>query len=143
MDAEKFKRKVDAVRGRALMITAYTKDPVIKEKLTSMLEGADLENILIESCHSFDEWKEVLPQKAVPGLARACWEWIRHWGNGGGDSSTEQMIQGAISELKSDEPRKLADAICDSISGYCKTTFEASVLTMDIMNECLESCLEV
>lgn len=141
MDAGKLKRKADAVRSVSLMITGHTKDPITKEKLQAMLKGVNFEEILIQICPDFFEWMETLPTDPVPGLADECWNWIRHWGNGGGDYSTETMIQAAINELKSDEPKALANTIYSSVSDYCKTPFEASVLTMNIMDECLTDCL--
>jgi len=148
MDAQKFKRRADFVRGKTLMITGYAKDPVIIEKLQSMLEGANLERILIETCPDFDEWLETLPTEPVPGLAEACRSWIHHWGQGGGDCSTEDQMKSAIDDLYSGEehdvpndmPHDLADAMYCSVAEYSKAPFEASVLVIDIMDECLAEC---
>jgi len=148
MDAQKLKRRADFVRGKMLMITGYAKAPVIIEKLQSMLEGANLERILIETCPDFFEWLEALPKEQVPGLAEACRSWIHHWGQGGGDCSTEDQIKAAIDDLYSgqgqdvpnDMPHDLADAMYCSVADYCQTPFEASVLVMNIMDECLTDC---
>jgi len=146
MTAEKLKRTADYVRGQSIMITGYSNNPEIKEKLNAMLKDANLEKILVETCPDFFEWMETLSEEPVPGLDNTCYRWINCWGSGGGDCSTEDQIKGAIDELETygrrpDVPKDLADAMYCSISEYSKTPFEASVLVMNVMNECLAECL--
>lgn len=145
MDAEKLKRIADNIRGRTFMITGYSKDPITEEKLQAMLEGANLEKLLVQTCPDFFEWMETLSEEPVPGLGEACYRWINAWGSGGGDCSTEDQIKGAIDEIENyerrpDVPKDLADAMYCSVAEYSKTPFEASVLVMDIMTECLTDC---
>lgn len=107
----------------------------IVNRIMELLEGASLENIEMQTCPNFDSWLSELSDEPLPGLADACWDWIRSWGNGGGDLSTEVCIKEAITELKSDSPRALAQAIYGSVSDYSKTPFEASTLTMTLLAE--------
>jgi hypothetical protein len=119
MNAEKLKRKADYIRGRAIMITGYSKDPITEEKLQAMLKDANLEKLLVQTCPDFDEWMETLSEEPVPGLGEACLNWIRGWGNGGGDCSTEDQIKGAIYEFKTyGNLRKLYFSI-NQIGIYC------------------------
>ena len=83
-----------------------------------------------------------LPKEPVPGLREECKAWIRHWGSGGGDYSTEACISGALSELGTDIPAEVANVIYESIEGYCKSRFEASLLAMDIVHECIREVEE-
>jgi hypothetical protein len=145
MDAEKMKRIADQVRGKALMITAYSKDPDIEEKLKAMLKEANLGKILVKTCPDYFEWLETLSEEPVSGLGDACRNWINGWVQCGGDCGTENQIKGAINEIKSygrrpDVPKDPADAMYLSIAEYSKTPFEASVLVMDIMTACLDEC---
>ena len=140
MDAIKLKRKTDAVLGQMIMITGKTNDPSVVEKLKTMLKEANIEDVLLQTCPNFDEWMKTLPDEPIPGLVNECWSWIRHWGNGGGDYSTETQIQEAITELGSDVPKELADAMYCSVAEYSKSPFEASALVMDILTECLADC---
>ena len=147
MDAEKLKRTADAIRGRAIMITGYSKDPVTEEELKAMLEGANLEKLLVQTCPEFFEWMETLSEEPVPGLDDACYHWINCWGSGGGDCSTEEQIKGAIEEIKTygrrpNVPKDLADAMYCSIAEYSKTPFEASTLIMTLLAEALDECKE-
>lgn len=116
-------------------ITGFVKDKDAAERIEAMLKSADMKEILTNTCPRFEDWMNGLPVEPIKGLADECWQWIRYWGNGGGDYSTEECIQGAITDAGTDSPRTLAEAMYNSIADYSKTPFEASVLVMQIVDE--------
>lgn len=85
----------------------------------------------------YSNWLESLPLEPIEGLADMCWLWIKSWGSGGGNREAETRIKIAIIEYKTDQPQELADVIYKSVAGCCLYPFEASVLTMDVLNECI------
>lgn len=94
--------------------------------------------LMSSPCKEYELWLHNLPAEPVVGLRGACWAWVRHWGNGGGDYSTEACIHAALDEAQTEIPRELAELMFDNVSGYSKSPFEASVLVMDIVKECLD-----
>jgi len=142
MDVQTLTRKANSIKRTMINLTAYTNEPFVAEKFTAMLESANFEDILIKTCPDFNEWINRLPTEPIIGLGEACREWIRYWGIGGGDCSTEDQIKSAIGSLapNDDVPKRLADAMYSNIANYSKTAFEASVLIMDIITDCLAEC---
>ena len=143
MDAQTIAKKAGNIKRTMIYLTAYANDPSVIERLTSLLEDANLESILIQTCPDFHEWMETLPTEPIPELGNTCRDWIRHWGSGGGDCSTEDQIKAAIDELDpedSDVPRELADAMYCNIAEYSKTPFEASQLVMELIIGSLADC---
>jgi len=118
-------------------ITFVTDDDVGIETIIYLLETAGAGGIKGKSQQHFCDWLEELPKKSIPGLSDACLDWIRHWGNGGGDQSSETCITNAIRELKSDIPAELSDAIRGSVADYSKSDFEAENLTMTMVTDCI------
>ena len=51
------------------------------------------------------------------------------------------MITDAIRDLKSDVPAELAIAIYCSVAGYSKSEFEATGLTIEMLEECIEEVM--
>jgi len=133
-------KAADNIKRTMISITAYTDDATVVDTLTSLLADTNIEEILIKTCPDFNEWMESLPVEQIPGLGDACHEQIRHWGIGGGDSSTESQIKDSIENLGSDVPKELANAMYNSVVDYSKTPFEASVLIMDIIKDSLAEC---
>ena len=78
-----------------------------------MLENTDMQELQSRTCPKFDEWLEELPDQPMEEIGDRCRYWIRSWGNGGENYSTENSIMVAISESGSDIPRELARAIYD------------------------------
>ena len=111
-----------------------------RRKIREMIDEEDLCMLMARPSKDYVPWLQKLPDAPVAGLADRCWSWIRSWGNGGGDLSTEQCVQAAIEMLKSDSPRALAEAIFDNTANYSKTEFEASCLVMLLMDESLQEC---
>jgi hypothetical protein len=130
-------RKVVIMR-KSIEITGIIADNADTKKLKAQLESLGISNIIIKTLPQYDDWLSSLPSESVPGLKDACLAWIRYWGIGGGDSSTETCIADAITALKSDKPKELADAIYKSIADYTKTPFEAAGLTMELLNNCID-----
>lgn len=105
-----------------------------------MVSNVDVYALMAKPSKDFEPWLQTLPEEPVAGLGDKCWSWIRSWGNGGGDLSTEQGVQAAIELLESDSPRALAAAIFDNIADFSKSPFEASGLVMLLMDESLQEC---
>ncbi len=97
-------------------------------------------DFLQKPCKEYDAWLEGLPKQAVEGLADECAHWIRCWGSGGGDYSTEACITEAIRTEHSNCAPEIAVTIFESVANYSKSAFEASILTMEIVNESLREC---
>jgi hypothetical protein len=142
MTEEKLKQTAAHQGSLMVSITALAKNKADAERAKKLLEGINLEQVLMETCSCYSDWLETLSEEPISGLAEACRSWIHHWGQGGGDCSTEDQIKSAIDDLESDSPKGLADAMYCAVAEYSKTPFEASVLVMDIMNECLPECQE-
>lgn len=121
-----------------MSIVGKVKDLSAAKEIVAILKSAGMVDVEAQTCPSFDEWLAGLPSEPIEGLADKCRGWVRQWGSGGGDFSTECCLMDAISEAGTDSPKELADALYDSIAGYSKTSFEARVLVMDIINGCME-----
>jgi hypothetical protein len=119
-------------------ITGVTDGDIDFETIIALLETTGVLGVKIKTGIHYYDWLENLPKKSVPGLKDACLDWIRGWGNGGGDQSSEDCITDAIEVLNSDIPFKLADAVYNSVVDYSKTEFEASGLTVEMIDGCME-----
>ena len=106
-------------------------------KIKTLLETAGISEMNISTIPYYEDWLESLPKENIPGLNDKCQEWIRYWCNGGGDESSETLITDALENLESDVPIELANAIYYSVSGYSKSEFEASCLTIEMINACI------
>lgn len=139
---EEGKRNSKIVSHKALMMSIIGRvdNQEAADRIIQMLMDADMDRIEADTCPNFEVWLEDLPEEPVDGLADACWSWIHSWGNGGGDYSTETCIESAITELGSNSPRALADAIFHSVVDYSKGPFEASCLTRDLIEEAMREC---
>jgi hypothetical protein len=116
-------------------ITFVTDDDVGIETIIHLLETAGVGDIKVRSQPHYGDWLESLPKDSLPGLSETCLGWIRHWGIGGGDQSSETCITNIINETGSNVPAELADAALHSVSGYCKSEFEAENLIMSMVDE--------
>lgn len=123
-----------------MRITGLVKDQEQADRIIQMLADAEMERIEADTCPNFEAWLDELPEEPMKGLADCCLDYIRHWGNGGGDYSTEECIKAAITELGSDSPQELADAIFHSVVDYSKSPFEASCLTIDLVEDSMQEC---
>ncbi|MCL2578153.1 MAG: hypothetical protein FWE27_08925 [Defluviitaleaceae bacterium] len=115
---------------------AKTIDQIIKNKLAEI----GMMEIVINTLPHFDDWLAGLSKLKLSGLSSACLDWVRNWGNGGGDQSSETCITDAINNCGSDIPAVLAEAIFNSVSGYSKSKFDAAGLTIEIIDGCIEEC---
>lgn len=106
-------------------------------KIKSALEALGLSEVLIEKLLNFDAYVESLPNGPIENFALRCDDWIRCWGNGGGDLSTEAVLREACKADKSNNPRVLARTLYESIVNYTKTSLDASSMVATIINECL------
>lgn len=118
-------------------ITFVTDDDVGIGTVMHLLETAGVSDIKIRTQPHYGDWLEGLPNESIPGLSGECREWIRHWGNGGGDQSSETCITDAINEANTDIPAVLADAIYGSVADYSKSEFEAENLTITMVDACV------
>ncbi len=105
--------------------------------IKSALEALGLSEVLVEKLLNFDAYVESLPNNPVEDFTQKCDNWIRCWGNGGGDLSTETVLRDACKADKSNNPRVLARALYEAIADYTKRSFEASSMVATIINECL------
>ena len=119
-------------------ITGIIADSIDIEKIKMLMEAAGIAEINVRTIPQYDDWLSNLPIKTIPGLSGACLEWIRHWGNGGGDLSSETCITDAIKTLESDIPAELADAIYNRVAGYSKSDFDAAGLTIEMIDGCIK-----
>lgn len=88
---------------------------------------------------SIEAYLHSLPDAHIPGLADKADDWIRCWGSGGGDLSTETRLRDAIDECPKDITAKgLAEAMYDSIAEDYKTRFESAVLVRDALSEAMK-----
>ena len=108
------------------------------ERIIALLETAGISEGNIKTIPHYYDWLENLPKENIPGFKSACLDWIRYWGSGGGDQSSEDCITDAIEELDSDIPVELANAAYNSVIDYSKTEFEAGGLTIDMIDGCME-----
>ncbi len=108
---------------------------ISEQEIKEALEKIGLEDVQVECLLNFDEYVESLPDEVVPGLADACLDWIRCYGIGGGDYSTESCMRDGCEECESDNPRVIAKAMYGKICGYCKTSFQSAAMVHDCLSE--------
>jgi len=119
-------------------ITGIIDESVNLENIKMLLEAAGISENKVRTIPQYDDWLANLPKKSIKGLKDACFDWIRYWGSGGGDQSSEDCITDAIELLESDVPAKLANAIYNSVVDYTKTEFEAAQLTIEMIDGSME-----
>ena len=95
------------------------------------------QELMEHPCKEYERWLNALPTDTISGMHDACESWIRSWGNGGGDYSTETCIREGLNENKTDSPKEIAEVMFNSISGYCMSPFESSTLIMTMMDDCM------
>jgi len=110
------------------------------KKLRVMAMTADTDTMMQKNCPSFDTWLESLSREPVEGLAEECWVAAKAWSSGSGRKNAAERMQAAVDELGSDTPQALAEAMYHNIANGCIYPFEASVLTMHIIDESLKEC---
>lgn len=110
---------------------------ISEQEIKEALEKIGLEDVKVECLLNFDEYVESLPDEVVPGLADACLDWIRCYGIGGGDYSTESCMRDGCEECESDNPRVIAKAMYGKICGYCKTSFQSAAMVHDCLSEAM------
>lgn len=111
---------------------------VEEEKIAEALEKLGFSQIVVEKLMNFEAYVKSLPSAPIDGLTEKCNDYIRCWGNGGGDLLTGNMLQDACTRDKSNNPQILAIALYKAIVNYTKTAFEASNLVSTIINSCLK-----
>lgn len=116
---------------------------ILLKTVRRLMSASDILALTNLEYRGYKKWLHALPKEPICGLREECKSWIHHWGNGGGDYSTEINVISALDELDSDVPAEISEAICESIGGYCKSMFEASLLTMDIVNDSIREITEM
>ena len=124
----------------ASIMAQYARDPEIAKKLFGMVKEADMGKLMEKNCPLYDEWFAQLPDKPNEGFARECWSQVRSWSNGGGRLKAAEQMEHAIDSCNSENPRDLACTIYHSIVDHTMPPFEASCLTMHIVDEALRDC---
>lgn len=114
-----------------MLWTEFWRKHMPKPKLST----SEIQELMKKPCEEFKPWINQLSHSPVPDLWNHCWDWIKSWGNGGGDASTEQNIKDALNVEKTDSPYHLAINIYFAVADFSKSPFEASTLTMTMMNE--------
>lgn len=88
---------------------------------------------------SIEAYLYSLPDDYVPGLSDAVDNWIRCWGNGGGDYSTECRLRETITECPEEiTVKELAEKLYDSIAEDYKTRFQSVTLIHDAISEAMK-----
>ena len=123
---------------KSIEITGIIDESVNLENIKMLLEAAGISDGNIKTISQYDDWLANLSKKSIKGLKDACLDWIRYWGSGGGDQSSEDCITDTIEQLKSNVPAKLANAIYNSIVDYTKTEFDAAQLTIEMIDGSIE-----
>ena len=126
---------------KSIEITGIITSDTQLEYILEKLEAIEVDDVNYREYPQYDDWLAELPKDSIPGLANECRAWIHHWGNGGGDQSSETCITDAINDLKSDVPAELAEAIRGSVAGYSKTEFDAAGLTIEMIDDCIEELM--
>jgi len=124
-----------------IKITGTLEPDNLSEYILEILGEAGVTDISYEEHQHYEDWLSSLPEEDVPDLRESCIDWIRCWGNGGGDLSSETCITNAINELESNNPKELAEAIYGSIDEYSKSKFDATALTINIIDESMEEIM--
>ena len=119
----------DVIISRNLTWNLPHPEMAYKEWLRVLKKGGKLLN--------FDAYVDSLPNDPIENFTQRCDDWIRCWGNGGGDLSTETVLREACKVDKSNNPRVLARALYESIVDYTKTSFDAASMVSTVINECL------
>jgi hypothetical protein len=86
-------------------------------------------------CEEFYTWLDTIPNEGIEGFNERAVEWISHWGNGGGDHSTEANVEEAS---ESNNPRVWAEEAYNRIVGYSKNNYEAGQLIIELVNNVLK-----
>lgn len=123
-----------------LNLASRADDPNVVDCMIQMLADVDMKSLENKTRPNFEAWLGNLSGESMNGLSNYCLDYIHHWGSGGGDYSTERSIGTAIEGLQSEVPRDLANAIFRSVVGSGKSRFEASCLTIDLMNDAMQVC---
>ena len=126
---------------KTIEITGIIADKFDMTNFKVLLGAAGVSQITIKTLPQFDDWLANLPKKSIKGLEAECLDWIRAWGNGGGDASSEDCITEAIEQLKCNIPFKIARTVYNSVVDYSKSEFEAAGLTIEMINSCIKELM--
>lgn len=108
-------------------------------ELALKLRELGLKEFAYHESISIDAYLYSLPDVHIPQLAEKTGYWVRAWGNGGGDYSTECRLRETIDECSADvTARELARVMYNSIADDYKTAYQAVTLVCDAINETLE-----
>lgn len=122
---------------KMMRVVGRVHDDAAVARIEKMLKDEGMKDIEVRTCPDFDYWLGGLPEEPVEGLVGECWRWIKYWGSNFG---METSIKKAILEVFSDSPQVLANAIFESTTSYSMHRFEASCLTMMLINESMKEC---
>ncbi|MCX7923859.1 MAG: hypothetical protein N3B21_17885 [Clostridia bacterium] len=129
------RRKKKSMKKKDLVFTATFKGSDIDEEVVkAVLKNMGAKDIDLSYSMRIEDYIEELPDKDISGFYNSCYEWITHWGSGGGDYSTESCIKDSSD---SDNPRQFAQAAYDSIVDYTKSEMEAVALIATMVNAVL------
>lgn len=112
-------------------------DKMSDESIIAALQKTGLSEIRVEKLLNFDAFVDELPDNSVEDFTKRCDDWIRSWGNGSGDNSTENALRAVCKSDISNNPKVLARALYDSIVNFTMKGFEASGMVSTIILECL------
>ncbi len=108
-----------------------------EEAIIKLLNSTGLSEIQVERLLNFDAMVSELPNSEVEGFNAACLDYIRYFGMGGGDASTEENMRIACEDTGGDNPQVLARAMYERIAGHCKTAFVAGKIVYNCVKEAL------
>lgn len=107
-------------------------------ELALKLRELGLQRFAYHESLSIEAYLYSLPDTYIPGLLQAVDDWVRCWGNGGGDYSTECRLRETITECPEETTvRELAEKLYDSIAEDYKTKFQSVNLVHDAISEAM------
>lgn len=107
-------------------------------ELIDSLRKLGLKDFHFNESTSLEAYIHSLPGISLPGFADKISDWIRTWGNGGGDYSTECCIRDACNAADDNiSVKELAKVINGEIADYSKAKHEAASLIELMFNEVL------
>lgn len=107
-----------------------------KDWLNGMFEVCDDDG---DTCPGFTEWFGGLSQEPFPGLANECADAIDEWSLYYLSTSDVQHIKSAVADIAAESLYALADCIFQAAIDIGKSSFAASCLVMDVLDDVIKN----
>ncbi len=126
---------IDNSRGEAFTEEFDTVD-LCKDWLNGMFEVCEDDD---DTCPCFADWLSGLSQEYFPGLANMCLNAIDEWSLYYLSTSDAQHIKSAIADIAAESLYALADCIFQAAIDIGKSSFTASCLVMDVLDDVIKN----